>query len=104
MAGLQPRGCSPGAGADTFADLRAGLWTEGERLQATAHLFVVERAGEAPPDLAGCNATLLRLPGPGGASSTAARRALAAGDEAAAGALLEPSVLAYALQHRLYRQ
>ena len=46
--------------------------------------------------------TLLRVPGLGDASSSAARAALAAGDVATAERLLHPAVLAYAKEHELY--
>ena len=46
--------------------------------------------------------TLLHVPGLADASSSAARAALAAGDDAAAVRLLHPAVLAYARQHELY--
>jgi len=87
------------SGADTFADLRAGRWKEGERFQRQAHLYVVEREGEAVPQTEGCNATLLRVPGLGGTSSTAVRAALAGGKETPE---LHPAVLVYALERGLY--
>ena len=88
-----------------------------------AHLFVTERAGEPPPAveglpqvrasavaMIGClrrshtreQVTLLHVPGLADASSSAARAALAAGDDEAVERLLHPAVLAYVRQHELY--
>ena len=86
------------------------------------HLFVTERAGEPLPviedvpqvrapslamlsvsvALTRAQVTLLHVPGLADVSSSAARAALAAGDDAAAARLLHPAVLAYARQHELY--
>ena len=41
------------AGADTFADLRAGRWKRSDEFMQRAHLFVTERAGEPPPVVEG---------------------------------------------------
>ena len=89
-------------GSDAAADLCAGRWKEGERFLQQAHLYVVERSDTT--DLSGCpSATLLRLPALEGVSSTAARLALAAGDEAAASAMLDARVMEHISSRGLYR-
>ncbi len=42
------------AGADTFADLRAGRWKRSGAFMQRVHLFVVARPGQPQPDVAGC--------------------------------------------------
>ena len=91
------------AGADTFADLRAGKWKDSARFMSCAHILVVARAGARAPELTGCNATLVTVPGLDGTSSTAVRAALAAGDgDAAVASMVHPEVHRYIVEHGLW--
>ena len=89
------------AGADTFADLRAGKWKDSARFMAGAHIMVVARSGAPEPELTGCNATLVTVPGLDGTSSTAVRAALVAGDGDAA-SMVHPEVYKYIHTHGLW--
>jgi hypothetical protein len=42
------------AGADAFADLRAGKWKRSDEFLRRVHIFVLARAGAPPPDTTSC--------------------------------------------------
>lgn len=70
----------------------------------SVHIWIVARVGAPEPDIAGCDATLMRVPELDDTSSTAVRAALTAHDKNAAGLArtVHLRVLEYIQQQGLY--
>ncbi|KAH7484337.1 hypothetical protein KRP22_005509 [Phytophthora ramorum] len=89
-------------GGDTYADLLAGKWKRGNELMQLVKLLVVDRKGVASPWREGQTADrvkYLHVPELSDVSSTMVR---ATSDRAELEKLLDPAVLDYIVQHKLY--
>mmetsp|Transcript_21897 Transcript_21897/g.70757 ORF Transcript_21897/g.70757 Transcript_21897/m.70757 type:complete len:238 (-) Transcript_21897:58-771(-) len=99
-------------GSDTYRDLRAGLWKEGDVFLATVPLVVVPRvlaSGEPAEEVEvapGSDVRLLCVNGLGDVSSSAVREALRDPERRAAAAVpgLTREVLEYIREHRLFAE
>ena len=91
-------------GADSFLDLVAGKWKESDKVLRSCSLLVLHRAGQAEDRLqaiveATPGARLLHVESLGDMSSTKARDCR---DVAQLKEWLEPTVVDYIVEHRLY--
>ncbi|KAJ0410356.1 hypothetical protein P43SY_002688 [Pythium insidiosum] len=91
-------------GADTFADLRAGKWKNGDELQQLVKLLVMSRKGYEPPaielsDEERQRIGFITIPTLDNASSTRTR---AIDDPIELGRAVLPSVADYIIENKLY--
>ncbi|TMW62915.1 hypothetical protein Poli38472_005533 [Pythium oligandrum] len=90
-------------GADTYADLRAGKWKEGEELQRRVKLLVMSRKGYDVPqhddDEANDRVRFIEIPALSDVSSTHVRSLT---DAEALEQSTTPNVAAYIVQNKLY--
>lgn len=90
-------------GGDTYLDLLAGKWKRGDELTKIVKLLVVDREGVESvwreQGTADDRVTYINVPQLSDVSSSIAR---ALGDRAKAAQYLDPAVLDYIVQHKLY--
>ncbi|GBG27740.1 Hypothetical Protein FCC1311_039632 [Hondaea fermentalgiana] len=92
-------------GGDTFADIVAGKWKNGNEILASTEIAVISRPGVAateydPSKVKGV--CFYEMPRASDVSSTAAREACAVGDEETLAKHLHPDVVAYIKANKLY--
>ena len=83
-------------GGDTYRDLLAGKWTNGDKLQQIISLVVLQREGVS---VVQNRTTMIEIPELKDVSSTLARSTT---DVAVLSELLEPQVIEYIREHQLY--
>ncbi|KAK3289873.1 hypothetical protein CYMTET_2709 [Cymbomonas tetramitiformis] len=86
-------------GADTYRDLRAGKWKDGEEFQRSVKILVIPRTDSEVQDV-GEGAELHTIPTLGGVSSTQVRSTT---DMEYLATALHPAVLTYIQMNRLYK-
>lgn len=88
-------------GGDTYADLLAGKWKNGDELMRLVKLLVVDREGVESPWRAEARerVTYMNFPGLNDVSSTMVR---ASADRAVLEACVDKSVLSYMMENQLY--